>query len=469
MNKLTLREKIGYGLGDTACGLIWYSTIILLSYFYTDVLGIPPAIMGTLFLASRLIDTVTDPIMGLIVDRTRTKHGQFRPYLLWGAIPFAIMTMVTFYSPDYSETGKIVYASISYILLTLVYTFVNVPYCAMPGAITSDPEERHSLQSIRFFCSSSGQLIISGVALSLVTIIGQGDEKLGYFGSMSVIAILGAVLLLISFANTKEHNHFVLPDKKNAREDFKLLWKNTQWRLICVFKVMTATSAVVRGGTAIYFVKYVMENPDLTSQFLLYGSIASMLGSLFSAKLLIKFDRIKSYKLIIIIYSILSILLYLAPPSYIPLMFGLNIVFLFVMNTTTPVQWLMASDVIDHEESRSGRRLDGLIFSTYLFSIKLGLALGGALIGWTLAYVDYDTTLSVQSNTTIEGIKFMFCILPVIFNLGVYLILMVYKLDSKMINEVTAVLARKRAIIAENKVCTESDNAVGALTPKTVT
>lgn len=147
MTQLTMKDKIGYGLGDTACGFVWQATMFLLAYFYTDVFGLSAGIMGTLFLVSRVLDAVTDPLMGLLVDRTRTRHGQFRPFLLWGAIPFGIVCMLTFYTPDFSAQGKIIYACVTYILLTLVYTFVNVPYCAMPGVITADPKERHALQS----------------------------------------------------------------------------------------------------------------------------------------------------------------------------------------------------------------------------------------------------------------------------------------------------------------------------------
>lgn len=155
MTQLTMKDKIGYGLGDTACGFVWQATMFLLAYFYTDVFGLSAGIMGTLFLVSRVLDAVTDPLMGLLVDRTRTRHGQFRPFLLWGAIPFGIVCVLTFYTPDFSAQGKIIYACVTYILLTLVYTFVNVPYCAMPGVITADPKERHALQSWRFFLAAA--------------------------------------------------------------------------------------------------------------------------------------------------------------------------------------------------------------------------------------------------------------------------------------------------------------------------
>ncbi|MCQ1059784.1 glycoside-pentoside-hexuronide (GPH):cation symporter [Photobacterium sp. ZSDE20] len=456
MEKLSLKEKIGYGLGDTACGFIWNATMILLAFFYTDVFGIPAGVMGTLFLVSRLLDAVTDPLMGAWVDRTRTRFGQFRPFLLWGAIPFALVSMATFYTPDFSETGKIIYACVTYISLTLVYTFINVPYCAMPGTLTNDPDERHSLQSIRFFCAAAGGLVISGVALPLVDYIGQGDAQLGYFGAMCTLGVIGAILLIISFKTTRERNHFEKKEDANIRKDFKVLASNSQWRIMCLFKSMATCSNVVRGGATLYFVQYVMNRPELAPQFLLYGSIAAMLGSLLSAKLLAKHDRIKSFKGIIIIYSLLSLALFFAPEEYTTILFAINIIFMFVFNTTTPVQWLMASDIIDHEEHRSGRRLDGLVFSTYLFSLKMGLAIGGALIGWILAFMNYDSSLTTQPDNILMTIKILFCIIPVILYAGMYFMLTLYKLDSKTIKTIAVELEANRSKFS-NKNQLESD------------
>lgn len=446
METLSFREKLGYGFGDLACGFIWQATMILLAFFYTDVFGIPAGVMGTLFLASRILDAITDPLMGVIVDRTRTKHGQFRPFLLWGAVPFALVSIATFYTPDFSEIGKIIYATVTYISLTLVYTFVNVPYCAMAGAITNDPVERHKLQSVRFFCALGGGLIISGIALPLVNIIGDGNLQKGYFGAMCILGVIGAILLILCFKNTTERNSFPRKEKSNIMDDFKHLFKNSQWKVMCLFKCLATCSTTVRGAVLLYFVKYIMERPDLSTQFLLTGSIAAMIGCLLSEKILHKFDRIKSFKINLVIFSILSIALFFAPDDYLILLFALNILFLFTFNVTTVVQWLMASDVIDYEEHRSGRRLDGLIFASYLFSLKIGLAIGGAFVGWVLGYVNYNATLTVQPEETILAIKFLFCIMPVILFTGMYILLFFYKLDSKTVKAISEELAAKHEL-----------------------
>jgi len=449
MTQLTMKDKIGYGLGDTACGFVWQATMFLLAYFYTDVFGLSAGIMGTLFLVSRVLDAVTDPLMGLLVDRTRTRHGQFRPFLLWGAIPFGIVCVLTFYTPDFSAQGKIIYACVTYILLTLVYTFVNVPYCAMPGVITADPKERHALQSWRFFLAAAGSLAISGIALPLVSIIGKGDEQVGYFGAMCVLGLSGVVLLYVCFFTTKERYAFEVQPGSSVAKDLKLLLGNSQWRIMCAFKMMATCSNVVRGGATLYFVKYVMDHPEMATQFLLYGSLATMFGSLCSSRLLGRFDRVTAFKWIIVAYSLISLLIFVTPAEHIALIFALNILFLFVFNTTTPLQWLMASDVVDYEESRSGRRLDGLVFSTYLFSLKIGLAIGGAVVGWILAYVNYSASSSVQPVEVLTTIKILFCVVPVVLYAGMFIMLSFYKLTDARVEAISQQLIKHRAAQGE--------------------
>lgn len=357
--------------------------------------------------------------------------------------------MLTFYTPDFSAQGKIIYACVTYILLTLVYTFVNVPYCAMPGVITADPKERHALQSWRFFLAAAGSLAISGIALPLVSIIGKGDEQVGYFGAMCVLGLSGVVLLYVCFFTTKERYTFEVQPGSSVAKDLKLLLGNSQWRIMCAFKMMATCSNVVRGGATLYFVKYVMDHPELATQFLLYGSLATMFGSLCSSRLLGRFDRVTALKWIIVAYSLISLLIFVTPAEHIALIFALNILFLFVFNTTTPLQWLMASDVVDYEESRSGRRLDGLVFSTYLFSLKIGLAIGGAVVGWILAYVNYSASSSVQPVEVLTTIKILFCVVPVVLYAGMFIMLSLYKLTDARVEAISRQLIKHRAAQGE--------------------
>ena len=259
---------------------------------------------------------------------------------------------------------------------------------------------------------------------------------------MCVLGLSGVVLLYVCFFTTKERYTFEVQPGSSVAKDLKLLLGNSQWRIMCAFKMMATCSNVVRGGATLYFVKYVMDHPEMATQFLLYGSLATMFGSLCSSRLLGRFDRVTAFKWIIVAYSLISLLIFVTPAEHIALIFALNILFLFVFNTTTPLQWLMASDVVDYEESRSGRRLDGLVFSTYLFSLKIGLAIGGAVVGWILAYVNYSASSSVQPVEVLTTIKILFCVVPVVLYAGMFIMLSFYKLTDARVEAISQQLIK---------------------------
>ncbi len=441
---LTTRDKIGYGLGDMASALVWQTATLFLAYFYTDVFGLPAAIMGTMFLLVRVIDAFVDPCIGALVDRTRTRHGRFRPWLLWFAIPFGVSCIITFYVPDASATVKTLYACLTYGILSFIYSAINVPYCAMPGALTMDPHERHSLQSWRFALSFIGGLIVTVIALPLVATLGKGDAQKGYFYAMSLMGILGIVLFFACFFLTKERFTPRSDSSGSMWGDLKRLAGNSQWRIVFIFNIMLLTAVVTRGSATMYYVKYVLLRPDMVFTFIVSGMVAALLGALLSARLLGKFDRVRAYQWTIISFVVFATLIFFIPPDQIWTIFVLNIIFGFVQNLTTPLQWTMFSDVVDYEEQRSGRRLDGLVFSTALFAIKFGLALGGAVVGWVLAFVDYVPNAAQQSGTVLTTINALFSLIPSVLFIGMALLLVLYKLNSKTVDGIVRELAQKR-------------------------
>ena len=222
---LSTKDKIGYGLGDMASALVWQTATLFLAYFYTDVFGLPAAIMGTMFLVVRAVDAFVDPCIGALVDRTQTRHGRFRPWLLWFAIPFGVSCIITFYVPDAGATAKILYACVTYAILSFIYSAINVPYCAMPGALTMDPHERHSLQSWRFGLSFIGGLIVTVIALPLVAHLGAGNDQKGYFYAMSMMGVLGIFLFFGCFFMTRERFTPRNDSSGSLLSDLKLLAK----------------------------------------------------------------------------------------------------------------------------------------------------------------------------------------------------------------------------------------------------
>ncbi|CBG88120.1 MFS transporter [Citrobacter rodentium] len=445
---LTTRDKIGYGLGDMASALVWQTATLFLAFFYTDVFGLPAAVMGTMFLLVRAIDAFVDPCIGALVDRTQTRHGRFRPWLLWFAIPFGVSCIITFYVPDASATAKTVYACLTYGLLSFIYSAINVPYCAMPGALTMDPHERHSLQSWRFGLSFIGGLIVIVIALPLVAILGKGDAQKGYFYAMSLMGVLGIALFFACFLLTKERFTPRSDSSGSMWGDLKLLAGNGQWRIVFIFNIMLLTAVVTRGSATMYYVKYVLLRPDMVFTFIVSGMIAALLGALLSARLLGKFDRVRAYQWTIVTFVIFASLIFFIPPGQVWTIFALNIAYSFIQNLTTPLQWTMFSDVVDYEEQRSGRRLDGLVFSTALFAIKFGLALGGAVVGWLLAAVDYAPNAAQQSATVLTTINALFSLIPAALFLGMALLLMIYKLNSQTADRIARELAQKRHLNA---------------------
>lgn len=447
---LKTKDKIGYGIGDAASSMVWQTATLFLAYFYTDVFGLPAAIMGTMFLVVRLADAFVDPCIGALVDRTRTRHGRFRPWLLWFAIPFGVSCLITFYVPDVGPTAKIVYACITYTILSFIYSAVNVPYCAMPGALTLDPRERHSLQSWRFACAFIGGLVVTVIGLPLVDLLGQGDKAKGYLFAMGFMGFLGVILIYCCFFMTRERYLPRSDSSSSMWSDLKLLSKNSQWCIIVIFNILLLTAVVTRGSSTIYYMNYVLLRPDLVFTFIITGMIAALCGAFFSERLLGKFDRVRAYQICLVSFVFFVTTIYFIPPSQVWLIFGVNIVFGFVQNLTTPIQWNMFSDVVDYEEHRSGRRLDGLVFSTALFAIKFGLAMGGAVVGWILGLVYYQPGVATQTPQVVSTINMMHNIIPGVLFIGMLLLLFLYKLNSKRVNAIAAELAAKRA--AEQKI-----------------
>ncbi|ARF50328.1 MFS transporter [Pantoea stewartii] len=449
-SELKTKEKLGYGIGDAASSMVWQTATLFLAYFYTDVFGLPAAIMGTMFLVVRLADAFVDPCIGALVDRTRTRHGRFRPWLMWFAIPFGVSCLITFYVPDAGPTAKIVYACVTYAILSFIYSAVNVPYCAMPGALTLDPRERHSLQSWRFACAFIGGLVVTVIGLPLVELLGQGDKAEGYLYAMGLMGFLGVVLIYCCFFMTRER---YLPHNDTAGSmwsDLKLLAKNNQWRIIIIFNILLLTAVVTRGSSPLYYMNYVLRRPDLVFTFIVTGMIAALCGAFLSERILGKFDRIRAYQVCLVSFVFFLTVIYLIPPSQVWLIIGLNIVFGFVQNLTTPVQWNMFSDVVDYEEHRSGRRLDGLVFSTALFAIKFGLAMGGAVVGWILGLVHYQPGVAAQSPQVITTINLMHNIIPGVLFIAMLLLLFFYQLNSPRVNAIAEALAAKRAAEARH-------------------
>ena len=441
--KLKPIENIGYGLGDFGSNVVFQTILILLPAFYTDVFGLAPAAMGTMFLAVRLLDTVTDPIMGMVADNTNTKWGKFRPYLLWFAIPFSVVFVFTFITPDFSENGKLAYAYLTYAALMVLYTVVNIPYCALGGVITSDSQERVSANSYRFFIATSAGVLISYFAPDLIEYFGNGNEQDGYPYAMSVFGVLAILAFFGCFALTKERVKQVAPTKGSLSVDFKTLLKNDQWLVVALLFLVLLVPIVLRGASQVYYVKWFIGDAELIAAFLTTGTFCQMIGAGFASSLTKKLGKVPAYILVQSIIVVGSIALYFVSSSNLYVIFILFGVVNFFVQMGAPILFTMAADTVEYGELKTGRRVTGLVFSGALFALKLGVAVGGWLIGLILAYYGYDGKAEAQSPEASQGIVLSLTLFPAIGHFLLIPIVSFYKLNKKRCDEIRVELDQK--------------------------
>lgn len=440
---ITIREKIAYGLGDTASNIIFQSVMMFLMLYYTDIMGLNPAMVGTMFLVVRILDAITDPLMGTLADNTRTKYGQFRPYLLWLALPFAIISVVAFTVPDLSAEGKLVYAYITYGLLMLAYTAINIPYCALAGVLSEDPKERVSIQSFRFVFGMLGGLIVASCTIPLTDWLGGGDQAKGYQLAMLAMSSLGFVLFILCFLGTKERvaSH---EQQGFSTKQFSALLKNDQWRVLCAAAFALMTGQVLRLTLAVYYVKYFLGRDDLVSLFITLGVLGSMIGCAVAEPLSRHICKVKLYIGLQFTAAMICALSYFIDASNVTLAFAAFILWKFLTDAGTPLLWAKMADTIDYGEAQSGIRTTGLVYSSIIFFIKLGIAVGGALAGWFLAFFDYQNN-AIQTESTLHGIVLTFTLVASLGSFVVALIMRNYRLNNEKLDEIQESLSFNKA------------------------
>ncbi len=434
--QLSVKEKFSYGLGDTASNIVFQSVMMFLTFFYTDIFGLSAAAVGTMFLAVRVLDAVTDPLMGALADRTQTRWGKFRPYLIWLALPYAAICVLTFSTPDFSESGKLIYAYITYALLMVMYTAINIPYCALGGVLTSDPSERVSLQSWRFVLASAGGLMVTGLTLPLVELLGEGDQARGYQLAIALMSAMGIVMFIICFINTRERVTAVVESSGSLIKDVRGLLRNDQWLLLSGLTFLIVIGVMIRGAVALYYIKYILMSESSATAFMTLGMLGMLIGSAMAPAVTRRISKVKAYSICNVAIAILSVVFYFQDQHAIALAFGLHFAIGLLQQMTTPILWAMLADTVDYGEWKSGVRTTGLTFSATLFALKLGMALAGAMTGWMLAGYGYDGNLAEQSESAQRGIIILFTAVPAITaTLGAILVTR-YKLDDATLIEV---------------------------------
>lgn len=402
--KLSITEKIGYSLGDMAANFIFQTMLALQLSFYTDTFGLTAAEAGTLFLVVGLGAAAINPIMGVIADRTNTRWGKFRPWLLWTALPFGIIGVLTFTTPNLSPGGKFFYAYTTYILLRLIYVINNVPYAALTGVITGDPDERTSLSSFRQFFANCAAFIVQSLALPMVLYFGRGDRAKGYQVTMGLFSVLCVIFFMVTFATTKER---IQPDpqqKASLTQDLADLFKNGSW--IALFSVTTFyfMAISIRGSVMLPFFKYCSGQEQLFSWFNGFGLTSLLVGVAVSNSLAIRLGKRRLFVLSMMLAAIFSFALIFIPAIATVPIFISEILRQFAFGWSCPLLWAMIADVADYGEWKTGRRATATVTSAVVFALWVGLALGGALAGWLFSFYGYVPN-SLQTAHSMLGIR----------------------------------------------------------------
>ena len=449
--KLSIGEKIGYSLGDTAANFIFQTMVIFQLAFYTDTFGIAAAAAGTLFLAVRVFDAVFDPLMGIIADRTNTRWGKFRPWVLWTALPFGIMGLLTFTTPSLSPGGKLAYAYVTYIILMMVYSANNLPYSALSGVMTGDPEERTSLSSYRFVFAMLSQLIIQGLALEMVHKFGGGDDARGYQVTMGIFSSLAVVFFLITFASTRERIHPPPDQRSSIRQDFADLVHNGPWLAMFVLTVILFITLALRGGSVLYYFRYYVRREDLFSLFNVLGTGSTIIGVVLSKPLAMRWGKRNLFVGGLAFTTLFTWLFILWRPTDVVPMIATEMLRQFAYGFTIPLLWAMMADVADYSEWKTGRRATGVVFSAIVFGLKAGLGFGGAIGGWLLAAYGYVPNVD-QAPRALDGIRYAMSIFPALTFALCAGCLFFYSIDKRLERQIPHELAERRKVFAHTPV-----------------
>lgn len=435
-DKLLIKEKIGFSLGDMAGNFVYQSVVLLLAFYYTDVFGLDAATVASIFLFVRIFDAVTDPLMGIAVDRTNSRWGKYRPYLLFLCVPYAIMSVMVFSVPDLDSTGKTIYAYLSYAILMLLFTATNIPYFALGSVMTANPKERISLNSYRFVAATGGGLIVTACLVPLADILGGEDKATGYKQAMMVMALLSVVLFVICFSTTKERVKPVNTGSKNIKDDIAQVFKNDQWRLLGLAVLILVTAQTVKATTGIYYLTYFAEDAaEKVAIFLSLWMVGGMFGSALANKLTSLMCKKKAWVMLCLISAILSAITYFIAPSQITIILIMQFFVGFFNQMMAPLIFSTMAEVTDYGELQNRRRLDGLISSFTLFSLKVGLAIGGAAATYLLARYGYQSGGVSQDAQTVNGILITFTLIPAIGFVATAAILHRMKLSSNVVKE----------------------------------
>lgn len=471
--KIRLSEKIGYGLGDMSSSMFWKLFGAYLMIFYTDVFGISAAVVGTMFAVTRVWDSFFDPVVGAVADRTSSRWGRFRPYLLFLAVPFGVIGILTFLTPPFGQTGKIVYAFITYALMMMVYSAINVPYASLLGVMSPDPADRNTLATYRMTFAYLGSFLALLLFMPLVNAFGGGNSggpmlgwvtapQAGWLMAAGVIAVVCVLLFLGCFALTKERVRPVRQGKTSLKTDLRDLLHNRPWWILLGAGVASLVFNSIRDGATVYYFKYYVDETAvgsisflglpfvLSGLYLAVGQAANILGVILAAPVSNRIGKRRTFMAAMAVASVLSVAFFWLGKDQLVPIFILQALISVCAGSIFPLLWSMYADCADYSELQTGNRATGLIFSSSSMSQKFGWAFGTAITGWMLAQFGFQAN-AVQSAETLQGIRMFLSLLPAAGAFLSLVFIYFYPLSEQKMRQITHELEEKRTAAADRQ------------------
>ena len=443
--RLKFREKFAYGLGDTASNFYFQAFNLFLVYYYTDIFGLQSTAVGTLMFVTPILVAALNPLIGAIADRTTSRWGKFRPYILWGAIPYGLLGFLMFANPDFGADGKLIYAYVTYTLVLINYAAINTPYSALMGVMSPSSEDRTSLSTYRFACAFSGALLIGWLVPWLKDALAGngGNPAVGFRNTMAVFAVISVGLFFYTFANTRERVSPPKSQKSSFGRDVRDLRSNTPWMILFFVAFLNLTNVGMRSGSGIYYFKYCVGSESSLGTFNLVGFLCFIAGAL-STKIFLRYFRRRELMITLTcINAVTMASFYFVNPHSLTTLYALNVLGQFVAGPTPAIVWSLYADTADYGEWKFNRRATGLVFSATVFAQKVGLAIGSAMIGWLLSFYGFAANVE-QTPRALHGITILFSLLPAAFGLLSGLFILFYKLDEPTVKQIERDLAARK-------------------------